>query len=169
MAGRQSMNRGWSGLVALVVLLGVFVGLGATAGKLYWNRVEARGEQLARTELVELAKAEIPKVLGYEYKTVEGSLTETFPMFTGDYRREFEARAINDIIPQARERQLVNQVDVTGVGVQDAKRTAGSVLVFISRTVTSGKSKEPLHEGSRLRVDFRKVDSKWLISNIVPI
>ena len=123
------MNKPWVVLVALAAIFGAFVGLGATAGALYWSRVEARGEQAARTELVQLAKAEIPKVLGYEYRTVEGSLTEAFPLFTGDYRREFEARAVNDIIPQARERQLVNQVDVTGVGVQQAKRTTGSVQI----------------------------------------
>ncbi len=155
-------------LAALVGLLGVFVALGAVAGSLYWSRVEARAEQLARTELTKLTVEEIPKVLGYEYKTVERSLTETYPLFTGDYRREFEARATNDIIPQAREKQLVNQVDITGVGTLDARRTTGSVLVFVNRTVT-GKSKEKYYEGSRLRVDYRKVDRKWLISNIVPI
>jgi len=162
------MSRRRLTLAALVALLGVFVGLGATAGSLYWSRVETRGETAARSELAKLTVEEIPRVLGYEYKTVERSLTETYPLFTGDYRREFEARAVNDIIPQAREQQLVNQVDITGVGALDAKRTTGSVLVFVNRTVT-GKSKEKYYEGSRLRVDYRKVDHKWLISNIVPI
>nr|WP_046286580.1 hypothetical protein [Mycobacterium sp. UM_NZ2] len=162
------MTRKWMWLAVLAGLLAAFVGLGASAGSLYWSRVEARGEQAARTELVQLARNEIPKVLGYEYKTVEGSLSETYPMFTGDYRREFEARAVNEIIPQAREKQLVNQVDVVGAAAMPSHRTSGSVLVFINRVVT-GKSKEKFYEGSRLRVDFRKVDRKWLISNIVPI
>lgn len=162
------MNKRWSGVAALAAILGVFVGLGTTAGSLYWSRVEARGEQVARTELIKLTVDEIPKVLGYEYKTVERSMIETYPMFTSDYRREFEARAVNEIIPQAREKQLVNQVDVVGVGTLTARRTAGSVLVFVNRTVT-GKSKEKYYEGSRLKVDYRKIDSKWLISNIAPI
>ncbi|WP_409435368.1 mammalian cell entry protein [Mycobacterium sp. SMC-14] len=168
MAGRQPMTRQWMWLAVLVGVLGAFVGLGAAAGSLYWSRVEVRGEQSARTELVQLAKDEIPKVLGYEYKTVEGSLTETYSMFTGDYRREFEARVVNDIIPQARAQQLVNQVDIVGIAALPSHRTSGSVLVFVNRTVT-GKSKEKYYEGSRLRVDFRKIDRKWLISNIVPI
>lgn len=162
------MKRTGSVLAALIAAVSVVVGLGAAAGSLYWSRVEARGEQVARSELVTLTATEIPKVLGYEYKTVERSLTETYPMFTGDYRREFEARAINEIIPQAREKQLVNQVDVVGVGAMIARRTSGSVLVFVNRTVT-GKSKEKFYEGSRLRVDFRKINRQWLISNIVPI
>lgn len=162
------MTRRWMWLAVLVGVLGGFVGLGAAAGSLYWSRVEARGEQTTRSELVRLTAEEIPKVLGYEYKTVERSLTETYPLFTGDYRREFEARAMNEIIPQAREKQLVNQVDVVGVGAMASHRTSGSVLVFVNRTVT-GKSKEKYYEGSRLRVDFRKIDRKWLISNIAPI
>ena len=162
------MTRRWIWLAVLAGVLAAFVGFGAAAGSLYWSRVETRGEQAARSELVRLTADEIPKVLGYEYKTVERSLTETYPMFTGDYRREFEARAVNEIIPQAREKQLVNQVDVVGVGAIRTQRTSGSVLVFVNRTVT-GKSKEKYYEGSRLRVEFRKVDRKWLISNIVPI
>lgn len=158
----------WLGFVALLAIIGVFIGLGAAGGSLYWSRVETRAAQAARTELVELVVSEIPKVLGYEYKTVERSLTETYPMFTGDYRRQFEDRVTNQIIPQAREKQLVNQIDIVGVGVLAAQRTAGSVLVFVNRTMT-GKAIEKLYEGSRLRVDYQKIGNKWLISNIAPI
>lgn len=153
---------------AVGVLCLAFTALGAAGGALFWHRVEERGEQAARVELARLAAEEIPRVLGYEYKTVERSLTETYPLFTPDYRREFQDRATNQIIPQAREKQLVNQVDVVGVGVLVTRRTAGSVLVFMSRMMT-GKSKEKLHEGSRLRVDYQKIDNKWLISGITPI
>lgn len=162
------MIRRLLGLAALAVMLGVLVALGAAAGSQYWNRVALRGEQAARAELPALALDEIPKVLGYEYNTVERSLTETYPLFTPDYRREIEARATNEIIPQAREKHLVNQVDVVGVGVLAAQRSTGSVLVFVNRTVT-GKSKEKYYEGSRLRVDYRKIGNEWLINNIAPI
>ena len=159
---------GWLGFAALGAVVAGFVGLGGAGGWLYWNRVESRGEQTARAELAALAAEEIPKVLGYEYKTVERSLTETYPMFTSQYRREFEERVTKEIIPQAREKHLVNQVDIVGVGVLAAQRSTGSVLVFMNRTVT-GKSKEKLYEGSRLRVDYQRVGDKWLISDIAPI
>lgn len=164
------MTRLRTGLLhaGLTLAVAIFVGLAALGGTLYWSRVESRAGQSARTELVRLAAEEIPKVLGYEYKTVERSMTEAYPLFTAEYRRDFEARAAEQIIPQARERQLINQVDVVGVGAMAMQRGAGSVLVFVNRTVT-GKSKEKFYEGSRLRVDYRKIDSKWLISNIAPI
>lgn len=35
----------------------------------------------------------------------------------------------------------------------------------MNRTVTD-KSRQPLYDGSRLRVEYRKVDGKWLIDAI---
>src|SRR6476620_9655992 len=87
---------------------------------------------------------------------------------TPDYRQEFEDRANKDIIPQARERQLVSQANVVGVGVLSAQRDSASVMVYMNRTVTD-KSKTPIYDGSRLRVDYQKMDGKWLIKYITPI
>ncbi|OHV00589.1 mammalian cell entry protein [Mycobacterium talmoniae] len=149
-------------------LAAAFVALAGAGGWLYWYRVERHGEQTTRDELVPLAKDEIPKVLGYDYQTVETSLTEAYPLLTPDYRRIFEDRATSTIIPQARSGQVISQVTVVGVGVMAAQRISGSVLVYVNRTVSS-KSNEPLYEGSRVRVDYAKVRGKWLINDIRPI
>jgi Mce-associated membrane protein len=154
---------------ALTVLLAMgLVALSGVGGWLYWNRVELRGEQATRAELAPLAAKQIPQVFGYDYQTVERNLNEVYPLLTPDYRREFEDRATKDIIPQARERQLVSQANVVGVGVLTAQRNSASVMVYMNRTVTD-KSKEPVYDGSRLRVDYRKVDGEWLIEYITPI
>ncbi|KMO83813.1 mammalian cell entry protein [Mycolicibacterium chubuense] len=156
-------------VAALGVLLALgLVVLGAVGGRLYWSGVELRGEQTARAELAPLAQQQIPKVFGYDYQTVERSLNEIYPLLTPTYRREFEDRATKDIIPQARDRQLVSQANVVGVGVLEAQRNSASVMVYMNRTVTD-KSRQPVYDGSRLRVDYQKVDGKWLINYITPI
>jgi Mce-associated membrane protein len=156
-------------VAALTVLLAMgFVGLAGVGGWLYWNRVELRGEQATRDALAPLATQQIPKVFGYDYQTVERSLTEVYPLLTPAYRQEFEDRANKDIIPQTRERQLVSQANVVGVGVLSAQRNSASVMVYMNRTVTD-KSKTPIYDGSRLRVDYQKIDGKWLIKYITPI
>ena len=101
-------------------------------------------------------------------KIVEGSLGKVYPLLTPSYRREFEDRAVKDIIPQARDRQLVSQANVVGVGVLEAQRDSASVMVYMNRTVTD-KSRQPIYDGSRLRVDYQKIDGKWLINYITPI
>ena len=154
---------------ALSILLACgFVALAGVGGWLYWSQVEIQGEKDARTTLAEKAKEQIPKVFGYDYQTVERSLNDIYPYLTPTYRREFQERANKDIIPQARERQLVSQANEVGVGVLSAQRNSGSVMVYLNRTVTD-KSKKPVYDGSRLKVDYVKVDGEWLINYITPI
>ncbi|AQA02497.1 mammalian cell entry protein [Mycobacterium sp. MS1601] len=153
--------------LTVVVVAGI-VTLSAMGAALYWDRVQNAAQQSTRAELGPLAAEQIPKVFGYDYQTVEGSLTDAYNLLTPDYRREFESRATEQIIPEARERQVVSQANVVGVGVLEAQRDSGSVMVYMNRTVTD-KSKESVYDGSRLKVDYQKVGDKWLISYITPI
>ena len=152
------------------LMTAAFVGLAAVGGSLYWQRVETRGEQAARDELKPLAQKQIPAVFNYDYKTVERSLTDAYNMLTPDYRREFEDRANSDIIPQARQREVVSQANVVGVGVMDAHRNSASVMVYMNRTVSDKSSRDkPIYDGSRLRVEYKRINGKWLINYITPI
>lgn len=157
-------------LIAAIVslLITVFVGLSAAGGWFYWDRVQTRGEGSARAMLPALAAKEIPQVLGYDYQTVERSLNDVYPLLTPAYREEFKKQANTGIIPEARKREVVSQVSIAGTGIMFAKRNSGSVMVYMNRTVTD-KSKQPVYEGSRLRVDYQRLDGKWLINYILPI
>jgi Mce-associated membrane protein len=175
------MGRWTSRLVVFagVALAAAIVGLGGVGGYLFWNHEDAQASAATRTQLgpcngalrppdCGLAAQQIPLVFGYDYQTVERSLNEAALLLTPDYRREFEDRASKDIIPQARERQVVSQTNVVGVGVLTAQRNSASVMVFMNRTVTD-KSKQPVYDGSRLRVDYEKVDGQWKIKYITPM
>ncbi|MBI3212999.1 MAG: mammalian cell entry protein [Mycobacterium sp.] len=161
------MRRRLLAALTAVVVTGL-VALAGIGGSLYWDRVQNGAEQTTRDTIGPLAAGQIPKVFGYDYQTVERSLTDAAALLTPTYRREFSDRVNKDIIPQARDRQIVTQADVVGVGVLEAKRDSGSVLVYMNRTVTD-KSRQPAYDGSRLKVDYQKVDGKWLISYITPI
>jgi len=150
------------------LLIAVFVGLSAVAGWFYWGRVESSGEAAARAVLPGLAAKEIPAVFAYDYQTVERSLSDAYPLLTPDYRQEFRKSANAQIIPEAKKREVVVQANVVGVGVMSAKRNSASLMVFMNRTVTD-KSRQPLYDGSRLRVDFKKIGKQWLIAYITPI
>lgn len=155
-------------VVAGYLLIVVFVGLSAAAGWFYWGRVQTRGEEAARAVLPGLATKEIPEVFAYDYQTVERSLSDAYPLLTPDYRQEFRKSANAQIIPEAKKRGVVVQASVVGVGVMSAKRESASLMVYMNRTVTD-KSRQPLYDGSRLRVDFKKVGKQWLIAYITPI
>ena len=129
---------------------------------------ETRGEQSARAALPPLATQEIPEVFAYDYQTVERSLGAAYLLLTPAYRQEFEKSANEKIIPEARKREVVVQASVVGVGVMAAQRNSASVMVYMNRTVTD-KTRQPLYDGSRLRVDYQRIGGKWLINYITPI
>ncbi|KAA0090355.1 mammalian cell entry protein [Mycolicibacterium sp. P1-18] len=161
----------WSSRLAVlagVVLAAGFVVLAGFGGTLYWNRVERVGEQEARAELPELAAQQIPVILGFDYQTIERSRTDAYRLLTPDFRREYEDDTTRNVIPAARQRQLISQVNVVGVGMLDAHRNSGSVMVYMNRVLTD-KTKQPLYDGSRLKVDYQKVGQEWRIRDITPI
>jgi Mce-associated membrane protein len=157
-------------LISAVVslLITTFVGLAAAGGWFYWDRVETRGEQAARATLPALAKDQIPRVFAYDFQTVERTLSDAFLFLTPSYRREFERSVNVQIIPEAKKREVVVQANIVGVGVMAAQRDSASVMVYMNRTVTD-KSKQPVYDGSRLRVDYQQIGGKWLINFITPI
>lgn len=159
---------GWLIRVSASLLGGVFIGLAAAGGWYYWARVQTRGEQSARAVLPKLASTEMSEVFGYDYQTVERSLSDVYPLLTPEYRQEFQKSANQQIIPEARKREVVVQASVVGAGVMAATRDSASVMVYLNRTVTD-KARQPLYDGSRLRVDYKKVAGKWLIAYITPI
>jgi Mce-associated membrane protein len=158
----------WLLAVAGVLMVAAFVGLSAVSGWFYWERVQTRGEAAARAVLPGLAAKEIPEVFAYDYQTVERSLSAAYPFLTPEYRQEFQKSVNTQIIPEAKKREVVVQANVVGVGVMSAKRDSASVMVYMNRTVTD-KTRQPLYDGSRLRVDFKKVRNQWLIAYITPI
>lgn len=154
-------------LLAVVAAL-AFVALAAAGGYAYWNRVETNAEAQARQELPKLASDQLPRIFGYDYQTVERSLGDVYPMLTDDFRERFSEQVTKTVIPEARKRQLVVQVNVVGAGMLDAHRTSGSVLVFMNLTYTD-QSKQPVYEGSRVRVDYQRVGGAWKMQAINPI
>jgi Mce-associated membrane protein len=160
--------RRWLLAIAGCLSVAVVVGLSGAAGWFYWERVQTRGEQAARAVLPKLATKEIPEVFAYDYQTVERSLSAAYPLLTPEYRQEFQKSANTQIIPEAKKREVVVQANVVGAGVMTAKRDSASVMVYMNRTVTD-KSRQPLYDGSRLRVDFKKIGKQWLIAYITPI
>jgi Mce-associated membrane protein len=160
--------RRWLAALAGYLVVAGIVGLAAATGWFYWDRVQAHDEQAARAVLPGLAAREVPEVFAYDYQTVERSLAQAYPLLTPDYRQEFQRSANAQIIPEAKKREVVVQANVVGVGVMSAKPNSASVMVYLNRTVTD-KTRQPLYDGSRLRVDFKKVGKKWLIAYITPI
>ena len=129
--------------------------------------MQLRSEQAARAELAPLAAGQIPKVFAYDYQTVERSLTDAYTL-----SRPNTGRSSRTVPPTTSSRRPVSGGGQPGQrgrrGSTTAQRDSASVMVFMNRTVTD-KSRQPVYDGSRLRVDYQKIDGKWLIRYITPM
>lgn len=165
------MSRTTSRLAALVgiVFAVAVVALSGVGGAMFWNREETIGEQQARDELPKLATEQIPVILGFDFQTIEGSRDAAYRLMTPEFKQEYEDDTVKNVIPQARERQIISQVNVVGAGMLDAHRDSGSVMVYMNRVITDKSKQPPLYDGSRLKVDYRKIDGQWRIQDITPI
>jgi Mce-associated membrane protein len=122
----------------------------------------------ARSAVLDVAQTNITKIFSYDYRTVERSIDDAYPLLTPDYGREFQKTANAQIIPEARKRQVVVQAAVVGTAVESLDLGSAELLVFMNRTVTE-PANAPVYDGSRLQVTMRRVDNKWLIDFIKPI
>jgi Mce-associated membrane protein len=164
------MSRLTARLVAFVGVLAAIgiIALAGIGGAVYWNRIETSAASQTREVLPKLASEQLPHIFGYDYQTVERSLGEVYPLLTDDFRERFSEQVTKTVIPEARKRQLIVQVNVVGAGMLAAQRSSGSVMVFMNLTYTD-QSKQPVYEGSRVRVDYEKVGSDWKMQAINPI
>ena len=151
------------------LLAAAVVALAAFGGASYWKHVELTGEQETAATLPALAKDGIPKILGYDFQSIERTSTEALKLMTPAFRKRYEQKTTeNHIFDNARQRQVISQVNIVGVGMLSSQRDSGSVLAFVNRIVTD-KSKQPQYEGSRLKVEYQKIGDQWLISEMTPI
>jgi Mce-associated membrane protein len=156
-------------LAAAVLGSAACVGLAAIGGSLYWQRVETQGADSARAELPTLARQQVPMVLGFDYQTIERSRMDVYNFMTPSFRQQYEQSVSTTIVPQAKQSHVISDVSVVGSGPLSAGLDSGSVLVFMNRVITynqTDKKQDPVYEGSRLRVDYRKIDGRWLMNGI---
>lgn len=158
----------WPAWVAgLILAVAASVGIG---GWLMVSKSRSAGVAdgpLQRSAVLDVARAGIPKIFAYDYRTVEQQLTAATDLMTPAYRAEFTKNS-PQIVTEAKRRQTVVQADIVGAAVESLDVGSGQLLVFMNRTVVDGPQ-APVYEGSRLRVIMQFTDDKWLIAHITPV
>lgn len=162
------MSRWVTALFGLLLSAAVVAG-SAFGGVTYWRHVELTAAQQTAAVLPDMAKQAVPKILGYDYQSVERSSVEALALMTPSFRKRYQdMTAKNHIFDNAKQRQVISQVSIVGVGMLSSHRDSGSVLVFVNRVITD-KAKQPTYEGSRLRVEYQRIGGQWLINEMTPI
>lgn len=154
--------------LAYGVLPGLVLVLAIAAGWLKWYDGSIRAEDALRTETIRVATESTIKMLSFQPDTVERDLAGAQQLMTDGFRAQFAARARDQIIPDAKARNVTAVAEVPGAASVWATRDHAAVLVFADRTITVG-SDEPADIDSSYRVTLDKVDGRWLVAGFKPV
>lgn len=155
-------------LLALAVLPTAAVGLGATAGVLYWQVVADRETAAAVGDSVQAARSTAARILSYQAATVEQDLSTARDELTGPFLDSYTELVNTAVIPAARQRQISAIAEVVGAASISAAPAHAVVLVFINQTTTAGRDAPTVYP-STVRVTLDKVDGRWLVSGFDPV
>ncbi|MDN3459906.1 hypothetical protein [Rhodococcus sp. APC 3903] len=150
-------------LCTLAVAAVVGAGIALRADHLSDSRAQSGRE--GRAFAVEI----VPKLLSYDFDTVEQHFAEMQDDLGGDFRTQFEDVGRTVIVPSARERQVVTTAEVLEAAVVAADTENVDVLLFLNQSTTSSESQETKLDGSRVRVHVERADGGWLITELTPV
>lgn len=150
------------------VLPGLILAMALAAGWLKWYEGSQRAGELARAETIDTASEFAVKMLSFRPDTIEGDLAGAQQLMTDDFRDRFAPRARDQIVPDAKARNVTAAAEVSGAASVRATGDHAAVLVFADRTVTVG-SAEPADVDSSYLMTLDKVDGRWLVADFEPV
>ena len=164
--------------VAVAALGLVVAALAAVTGPSYLDLRAARATEAAGAAAMKAARAYVPELMSYDYRTVDADFARARARTTGsltDHYRRVEAT----LGPVIRQRRTVQRVEVRGAAVESAAPGRAEVLVLLNRTTTTTPpgAKAPKREVAtgRARLVLIKTDkndkagSTWLVSDLTTL
>ncbi|WP_433567258.1 hypothetical protein ACQP1O_19930 [Nocardia sp. CA-151230] len=164
----SGMRRGSA--IATMVVLGLLLGATILAtGLLEQHVADHRATATAAREARDSAQSRVPKVLSYDFNTVDNEFNGATQNLTGKFRDDFTKLGATVIIPAAHRDSIVTKATIVGTAMVSADRDNVVLLLFLNQETTSTKYQGRRLDGSRVRVTMAKAAGTWLISDITPV
>jgi Mce-associated membrane protein len=155
-------------LLVLLLVVGVAV-LAAQAVRFQRDAARLSAGGAAGAEAVAAARAYVPDLLSYDYRTIDDDLARAAGHATGPLASHYRQLAAT-LVPRAREEQKVQQAVVAAAGVESATPDAVRVLVFVNMTTTRAQSGKDLPRQevtqNRARLVMVRTDHGWRVSDL---
>lgn len=156
--------------VVTLVVLGLLVGAGTAATAVFGRSAADHNAAVTATKAArDSAQSRVPKVLSYDFNTVDSEFPGATQNLTGAFRDDFAKLGTSVIIPAAHRDSIVTKATVVGTSVVSADRDKVVLLLFLNQSTTSTKYQGPRLDGSRVRVTMANAAGTWLISDITPV
>ncbi|MGV9668193.1 hypothetical protein [Nocardia niigatensis] len=156
--------------IVSTVVLGLLLG-GTTVTTVLLERSvsDHRAVTTSVREARDSAQSRVPKVLSYDFDTVDSELPTATKNLTGKFHDDFAKLGTSVIIPAAHRDSIITKATIVGTAVASAGRDEVTLLLFLNQETTSTKYQGPRLDGSRVRVTMARDAGTWLISDITPV
>ncbi|WP_433709325.1 hypothetical protein ACQP2U_22710 [Nocardia sp. CA-084685] len=156
--------------IATLLVLGLLVGAGTVTTIVFARSAAEHGATVAATSAArESAQSRIPKVLSYDFNTIDTEFPAVAQNLTGKFRDDYAKLGTSVIIPAAHRDSIVTKATIVGASVVFADSDKVTLLLFLNQETTSTKYQGPRLDGSRIRVTMADAAGTWLISDMTPV
>jgi Mce-associated membrane protein len=109
-------------------------------------------------------------LLSYDYRSSATDLGRRENLLTGHFRDDYAALMRNTVLPAAIKQHVTTQTSVTTSSVvSDDGPDHVTLLFFLNQTTQSSAGKNPVLNGSRVRMSLNRVSGQWLVSELTPV
>jgi Mce-associated membrane protein len=160
---RNASARRAGAVTAVVALIGVGVSAAALAGG------PVRTADGPDVRIAAEVAGHASQVLSYQMASVESDVAQGKKLLTGGFLEYFSSYAESTLIPQARQQALSVRWEVRAASLSSVDGNEAVVLAFLDGEITRGDQPGSEPMSSSVRLSAQRVESTWLISDLVPI
>ncbi|HVV08210.1 hypothetical protein [Amycolatopsis sp.] len=153
-------------LTAFVLVIAALV---AGSAVLFGQTRQAEADSAARDSAQEAGKTLVPKVLSYNYQTLQADIANATGAATGNFKQNLQALMTQVVQPTATNDNVVTKASVTHTAVVDGHGGDVVLLVLLSQESTSRNQPTPVVSTSSARVQLHRDGDRWLVADLQPL
>jgi Mce-associated membrane protein len=153
----------------LLAVVSAMLALGGAAGVtvLAVPTVDRMRAEEAGREAVPAVQDLTPKLLNFDYRTIDADIARAKSVTTGEY---WAQNALADTLrPAVVAQQATTRTVVQAAGVADTRPDRVVVLVFLNQTTTGKDLSAPRVDSRVARMTAAKVAGQWLLAGFEPL
>lgn len=152
----------------VIVMSLVVVLLLAASVYLFLGARHASDRSQARLDAMKSAKARIPLLLSYQYKTLSHDRAVALEQTTGAFHKDYETILSTVVVPTATRKKISTTAKVSSAAVVSGNSQRVVVLVFLTQSTTAANAGSQI-TGSRVNVTMTHTAGGWKISSLDPV
>jgi len=160
--GRRTFSRRWS-LVTAATLTTCLAAATAWFGFGYHSD---KAISAAQDQAGPAAAEAVAAILSYRPDTVAADLARARSHLGGDFAGYFDKLGTDVVTPAATRRHMSSKATVTATSVVSADVQRAVALVFVDQLTTADDLAQPTTTSSSLRLELRRTDGRWLVTEL---